>query len=90
MPLLPSALPPKGEARRYVVNDFFNLIALLDLLGMTIRKDGYPHVLQASPFLYGGETATTTLNMLPFPLNFLYLSLAFCYPVCYNSRELSM
>ena len=29
MPLLPSALPPKGEARRYVANDFLNLIALL-------------------------------------------------------------
>ena len=28
MPLLPSALPPKGEARRYVTNDFLNLIAL--------------------------------------------------------------
>ena len=28
MPLLPSALPPKGEARRYVVNDFLNLMAL--------------------------------------------------------------
>ena len=28
MPLLPSALPPKGEARRYVANDFLNLIAL--------------------------------------------------------------
>ena len=28
MPLLPSALPPKGEARRYVANDFRNLIAL--------------------------------------------------------------
>ena len=27
MPLLPSALPPKGEARRYVANDFVNLIA---------------------------------------------------------------
>ena len=23
-----SALPPKGEARRYVVNDFLNLVAL--------------------------------------------------------------
>ena len=29
MPLLPSALPPKGEARRYVANDFLNLITLL-------------------------------------------------------------
>ena len=29
MPLLPSALPPKGEARRYAANDFLNLIALL-------------------------------------------------------------
>ena len=28
MPLLPSALPPKGEARRYIANDFLNLIAL--------------------------------------------------------------
>ena len=28
MPLLPSALPPKGEARRYLANDFLNLIAL--------------------------------------------------------------
>ena len=28
MPLLPSALPPKGEARRYAANDFLNLIAL--------------------------------------------------------------
>ena len=28
MPLLPSALPPKGEARRYVANDFLNLIEL--------------------------------------------------------------
>ena len=30
MPLLPSALPPKGEAGRYVANDFLNLIALPD------------------------------------------------------------
>ena len=30
MPLLPSALPPKGEARRYVANDFLNLIAFPD------------------------------------------------------------
>ena len=29
MPLLPSALPPKGEARRYVANDLLNLIAFL-------------------------------------------------------------
>ena len=28
MPLLPSALPPKGEARGCVANDFLNLIAL--------------------------------------------------------------
>ena len=27
MPLLPSALPPKGEARHYVANDSLNLIA---------------------------------------------------------------
>ena len=28
MPLLPSALPPKGEASRYGVNNFLNSIAL--------------------------------------------------------------
>ena len=28
MPLLPSALPPKGEASRYGANIFFNLITL--------------------------------------------------------------
>ena len=28
MPLLPSALPPKGEARRCAANDSLNLIAL--------------------------------------------------------------
>ena len=28
MPLLPSALPPKGEASRYGANIFLNLIAL--------------------------------------------------------------
>ena len=28
--ILPLALPPKGEARRYVANDFLNLIALGD------------------------------------------------------------
>ena len=28
MPLLPSALPPKGEASHYGANDFLNLIAL--------------------------------------------------------------
>ena len=28
MPLLPSALPPKGEASHYGANNFLNLIAL--------------------------------------------------------------
>ena len=31
------ALPPKGEARRYVANDFLNLIALLR--GGLLRED---------------------------------------------------
>lgn len=44
-------------------------VEILDSLGMTIRKDGYPHVLQASPLLYGGEAATTTLNPEPAPLS---------------------
>ena len=42
MPLLPSALPPKGEARRYLVNDFLNLIALP-------AQDNEPAVPRADP-----------------------------------------
>ena len=37
--ILPSALPPKGEARRYVANDFLNLIAL-PLEGKVPRRGG--------------------------------------------------
>ena len=39
MPLLPSALPPKGEARRYVANDFLNLIALLCGRGSVLLRE---------------------------------------------------
>ncbi len=44
MPLLPSALPPKGEASRYGVNNFLNLIAFPDGEG----KEGAasPHLLE--------------------------------------------
>ena len=42
MPLLPSALPPKGEARRYVANDFLNLIALPQWGRFTIREYRFP------------------------------------------------
>ena len=34
MPLLPSALPPEGEASRYGANIFLNLIALLRQRGV--------------------------------------------------------
>ena len=43
MPLLPSALPPKGEARRYVANDFLNLIALPIREGF-VRRYCFPHI----------------------------------------------
>ena len=56
MPLLPSALPPKGEARRYVANDFLNLIALPHWGRLTIRR--YRH-------LKCGEAATRALNLEP-------------------------
>ena len=52
MPLLPSALPPKGEARRYVANDFLNLIALI-LRGEDIPLSHYPRSadrMTAAPF----------------------------------------
>ena len=45
MPLLPSALPPKGEARRYVANDFLNLIAL----PRGARCFPFPALLTVSP-----------------------------------------
>ena len=51
MPLLPSALPPKGEARRYVANDFLNLIALP-------KREAYPPAgSPASPLLYAQKNA---------------------------------
>ena len=40
MPLLPSALPPKGEARGYIANDFQNLIALLDGMSFAFYERG--------------------------------------------------
>ena len=43
MPLLPSALPPKGEARRYVANDFLNLIALPNGEGCETRIPLFSH-----------------------------------------------
>ena len=52
MPLLPSALPPKGEARRYVANDFLNLIALPK------REACPPAGSPASPLLYAQKNAT--------------------------------
>ena len=42
MPLLPSALPPKGEARRYVANDFLNLIVLPLRGRFAIRESDAP------------------------------------------------
>ena len=50
MPLLPSALPPKGEARGYIANDFLNLIALLDGMSLPFMKEG-----QGATFLRGGK-----------------------------------
>ena len=43
MPLLPSALPPKGEARRYVANDFLNLRALPNGEGCDTRIPLFSH-----------------------------------------------
>ena len=54
MPLLPSALPPKGEARRYVANDFLNLIALpakgLSYGNPLIQNGGEPPPILDKPF----------------------------------------
>ena len=50
MPLLPSALPPKGEARRHVANDFLNIIALL-FWGVSSRSMPYRFsAVCAAPF----------------------------------------
>ena len=56
MPPLPSALPPKGEARRYVANDFLNLIAFP-------RGEGCDTRIPSSK--KGGEAATKALNLEP-------------------------
>ena len=53
MPLLPSALPPKGEARRYVANDFLNLTALpLLSVSAALIPFCFPLIKMASPSLY--------------------------------------
>ena len=56
MPLLPSALPPKGKARRYVANDFLNLIAFPRGKGCDTRIPSSKK---------GGEAATRALNLEP-------------------------
>ena len=43
MPLLPSALPPKGEARRYVANDFLKLNSITRKEGCDTR---IPYILK--------------------------------------------
>ena len=62
MPLLPSALPPKGEARRYVANDFLNLIAFL-CGAPSPRGEGCDTRIPSSK--KGGEAATRALNLEP-------------------------
>ena len=56
MPLLPSALPPKGEASHYGANDFLNLIAFP-------RGEGCDTRIPSSK--KGGEAATSPLNLEP-------------------------
>ena len=59
MPLLPSALPPKGEARRYVANDFLNLIALL------LRGEIEERRRRTDPVSGSWDTAFHSLLSLP-------------------------
>ena len=66
MPLLPSALPPKGEARRYVANDFLNLIALPQ--GERLRnEDGAIPDTQPFPPGEGKEEAASPQKRKPTP-----------------------
>ena len=66
MPLLPSALPPKGEARRYVANDFLNLIALPQ--GERLRnEDGAIPDTQPFPRGEGKEEAASPQKRKPTP-----------------------
>ena len=48
MPLLPSALPPKGEASRYGANIFLNLIAFPDGEG---KEEAAPPQKESQPRL---------------------------------------
>ena len=67
MPLLPSALPPKGEARHYVANDFLNLIAFPSRGrrsegadrggGMKVRED-----MRIKQAIYGSTRAPVFVN----------------------------
>ena len=66
MPLLPSALPPKGEARRYVANDFLNLIALPQG-GRLRNEDGAIPDTQPFPPGEGKEEAASPQKRKPTP-----------------------
>ena len=55
MPLLPSALPPKWEAKRYVANDFLNL--------NSITLEGKAKYTQRRFYIF--MCRTTTLNPEP-------------------------
>ena len=61
MPLLPSALPPKGEASRYGANNFLNLIALPQ---RGRWPEGLNNVMQWRRFydLKGAHDAETTFE----------------------------
>ena len=68
--ILPSALPPKGEARRYVANDFLNLIAL-PARGRTIR--GKPAVKRPSGIAHLYSAALRSFDsVLPFQISHFF------------------
>ena len=64
MPLLPSALPPKGEASRYGINNFLNLTAFPDGEGKEEaasppKKKANPASLRPSPLPGEGARVDT-------------------------------
>ena len=64
MPLLPSALPPKGEARRYVANDFLNLMALPARVGWRYENTLYSKTPRRFPIFMRRTTPVEPLEPL--------------------------
>ena len=88
MPLLPSALPPKGEARCYVANDFLNLIALPINCGTVKGQNtlSFPSGTRPERSSAPMELSVISLRILPAQADRQNSSLPLLFPDSFSHR----